>query len=82
MTIAAFCDYVGLRPTKVRQLIASSEIESVAVGHRILVIVPSWQRYVEGLKAPPRPDARRNRAGAIRAFGSRGAQAAENATEA
>jgi len=59
---------IGL--TRVNELIAAGEIETVVVGARRLVIVDSYCRYLDRQRAKPQ-DARRNKAGAIPAMGAK-----------
>jgi hypothetical protein len=65
-----FCEYSGMGETKARELIKAGVIDTAVVAGRRMIIVESFHRYVERQRENP-ADARRNRAGAIPAFGER-----------
>ena len=70
LSLPKFLDYSGMGETKARELIKSGEVETAVVAGRRMIIVPSYHAYVERQKALLQ-DARRNRSGAVPAFGER-----------
>jgi hypothetical protein len=70
LTIPKFKVYSNLGESKIRELIGAGEIDSTVVGGRRMIIVPSYHAYVERCRAAPH-DARRNRAGAVPAWGTK-----------
>jgi hypothetical protein len=71
LPLPRFLEYSGVGETKARELIKRGEIETAVIAGRRMIIVPSYHRFVERQKEQPQ-DARRNRSGAIPAFGERG----------
>jgi hypothetical protein len=70
LPLPRFCEYSGMGATSARELFRHGEIDTVVVAGRRMIIVESYHRYVERQREKPQ-DARRNRAGAIPAFGER-----------
>ena len=54
-------DILGLRETKLKELIRDGALETIAIGHRRLVLYASMQQYVESLRGQS-GDPRRNTA--------------------
>jgi hypothetical protein len=61
-------EIAGVSDSTAWAMIARGEVETISIGKRRLVVVESYRRRVEKLKAQPPQDARRNRT--VPAFGS------------
>jgi excisionase family DNA binding protein len=46
-TVKTFCELSGLGKTKVHEMIADGTLEAVKVGARRLIVIASYQRYLE-----------------------------------
>jgi DNA-directed RNA polymerase alpha subunit len=62
-------ELAGLGESMIRTLMREGRLRTVAVGKRRLIIVRSYEEFVDELEAAPAQDARRNNAGLP--FGSR-----------
>jgi hypothetical protein len=72
-TVEGLCQLSGLGKSTIWALIAKNELDAISVGHRRLVIIESYRRYVERQRAKPPQDCRRNKG--VPALGSSGAPA-------
>jgi excisionase family DNA binding protein len=45
--VKEFCDLSGLGRTRVYELIASGELESITIGRRRLIVLDSYRRLIE-----------------------------------
>jgi hypothetical protein len=77
LPLPKFLIYSGLGETKARQLITAEEINTAIVGGRRMIVIPSYHAYVERQMALRQQDARRNKAGAIPAMGTKRAPRTE-----
>jgi excisionase family DNA binding protein len=71
-------DILGIRESKLRELIRDGALETIAIGCRRLILYSSLQRFVESLRGQPN-DPRRNRA--VAKAGERRHRAAAQAAE-